>query len=98
MIKTIIINKKNSSNFQNLSTVSNDSIVIRTSNNIIFNNYNRPSTLNMWKNNLSLIYHPKYRLQNGQINYKPKQIFKSTLSKEKKNINKFYDYTNDSNF
>ena len=97
-IKTISINKKNSSNFQNLSTVSNDSMVIRTNNNIIYNNYNRSSTLNMWKNNLSRIYNSKYRVQSAQINYKPKQISKSTITMEKKNINKFYDYINNSNF
>lgn len=91
-IKTINLKKKNSSNFQNLSTVSNDSMIIRTNNNISYNNYNRSTTLNKWKNNLSRIYHPNHRVQSAQLNNKPNQISKSTLTMEKKNINKFYDY------
>lgn len=94
VIKTININKKSSSNYANLSTNSNESMIIKTNNNY----YNKSSILNIRKNNSFNIYKSKNRVQSAQLQNKSNQISKSTLTIEKKAINKFYNYFYYNNF
>ena len=96
-IKTININKKISPNYANLSTNSNESMVIKTN-----NNYNKSTIQNFRQNNNSLyIFKHKNRVQSAHLQNKANQISqisKSTLAVEKKTINKFYNYFNYNNF
>lgn len=92
-IKTININKKLTSNYANLSTNSNESMVIKTN-----NNYNKSSILNIRQNHSLNIYKPKNRVQSAHPQNKSNQISKSTLTIEKKAINKFYNYFFYNNF
>lgn len=91
-IKTINIKHKFSNNFGNLSTNSNETVIIKTN-----NNYNTSKIINVKKNNSINISRPKPRLHSAQINNKFNKISKSTLAVEKNTINKFYNYFNYNN-
>lgn len=86
-IKTINLNHKYPAKFGNLSTNSNETIIIKTN-----NNYNSSSILNIKSKNSLIVSHSKTRLQSAQISNKINKISRSTLATEKKTINKFYNY------
>ena len=88
-IKTININHKFPTNFGNLSTNSNETIIIKTN-----NNYNKSSILYPRNKNSLNYFKPKPRHQSAQINNRFNRISRSTLANEKKTISKFYNYFN----
>ena len=95
-IKTININKKITPNYANISTNSNESMVIKTN-----NNYHKSTTPNFRQKNSLNIFKHKNRVQSAHLQNKANQISlisKSTLAVEKKTINKFYNYFNYNNF
>ena len=94
-IKTININKnkKLPSNYVNLSTNSNESMIIKTN-----NNYNKSSIFNSRLNHSLNMFKHNNRVKSAQLQNKFNQISKSTLTIEKKTINKFYNYFYYNNF
>ena len=91
-IKTININKKLSTNTGNFTAGSDESIIIKTHNNIY--NYNRSSIINIKNNNNVSIIKPSQRIRSANQNNKFNKSSKSSFTIDKKTINKFNNYFN----